>query len=124
MLKPGDLVKAISGGPVMMIEADRGNGEFTFTWFEGERPRSIVLPGPLVRPMPSESQVTDAAHRLPQAVVDLDKRMAVLEEKVDSRGYNTRPMYEVHEEKIQQLEARIERLEQGRERSEEPTKEF
>src|SRR5439155_6478390 len=108
MFKPGDLVEAISGGPVMMVETDRGGGKFTLTWFEDKRPRSIVLPAELLRPVerPTPDDAADA-HRLPQAIVALEGRVAALEENVAARGYDTRPMYEVHEGKIQGLESRI-----------------
>jgi uncharacterized protein YodC (DUF2158 family) len=124
-LSVGDLVRLKAGGPVMAVEAERGDDNFTFTWFENDRPRSMVLPSSLVtlvEAKPQSAMEMDAAYKLPQAIVDLEERVAALEEKLDARGYNTRPMYEVHDEKIKQIEERIGRLERSSEESEDTTK--
>lgn len=121
---PGDIVQAKSGGPVMMVEANRGDNRYTLTWFENDRARSIVLPGDLIRlvekPASDMAAAVDEAYRLPKAVVELERRVFEVERKVVVRGYDTRPMYEAHEQKIKALEARLARLEQG----EDTTKEF
>ena len=49
----------------------------------------------------------DTTAPLPKALVDWEERLSKLEAKFEQRGYNTRPMYEVHEERIAKLEKQL-----------------
>ncbi len=56
-LSVGDMVRLrTKQGPVMLVEADKGHGNFTLSWFEGKRPRSWVLPGALVVKVEDEGE--------------------------------------------------------------------
>jgi len=52
----------------------------------------------------------DTTQELPRAIVDLEDRVASLEKKFQERGYDTRPMFQAHEERISLLEKAIELL--------------
>jgi uncharacterized protein YodC (DUF2158 family) len=118
-LSPGDLVRLRSGGPVMTVEADRGGGNYTYTWITNEgSPRSLLLQASMVVAVEAEAE----PNRLPQAIVGLEDRVTAIEEKILTRGYDTRPMYEVHEKKIQELEARVEELQRSHNELETTTK--
>ncbi len=100
-----------SGGPEMTVGGINSEGKIICEWFEGERPRSrdcwpsqLILIEPKARDVDNSEDITQ---RLPRAIVDLEERLATLEGKFETRGYNTRPMYEVHEQKIRELEVEI-----------------
>lgn len=49
----------------------------------------------------------DTTQPLPRAIVDLERRLAALEEKFQVRGYDTRPFFEEHQKRIAALEATL-----------------
>src|SRR5260370_21690286 len=54
----------------------------------------------------------DTTQKLPRAIVDLENRLKVLEQKFEQRGYDTRPLFEAHETKIKDLEIEMNDLRQ------------
>lgn len=63
----------------------------------------------------------DTTVKLPKALVDWEERLAQaeqrirdLEQRFEERGYDTRPMFEVHEGAIRALTERLDRLEGSR----------
>jgi len=45
----------------------------------------------------------DPTQRLPRAIVDIDERLSKLEKQFVERGYDTRPIFEKHDQDIQSL---------------------
>ena len=52
----------------------------------------------------------DTTARLPRAVSDLEERLSALEAKFADRKYDTRPMFEAHEQRIKYLESQLAKL--------------
>jgi uncharacterized protein YodC (DUF2158 family) len=46
--KPGELVRLKSGSPVMTVHHTDGEGEVVLNWFDGQTPKSHVVPEALL----------------------------------------------------------------------------
>ena len=53
----------------------------------------------------------DPTQVFPKALEEIRQRLAELEEKVATRGYDTRPIFEAHDRQIKDLEAQVKELE-------------
>jgi len=54
-LKVGDLVVLKSGGPVMAVNHDSGDGIFVCTWFSGKKNESARFHEDTLNPAPTEA---------------------------------------------------------------------
>lgn len=52
----------------------------------------------------------DTTAKLPKALADWEERLSALEQKFVDRKYDTRPIFEAHEERIKILEAQVAKL--------------
>ncbi len=56
----------------------------------------------------------DPTQIFPKALEETRRRLAVLEEKVAKRGYDTRPLFESHEQQLVELRNRVQELEKDK----------
>ena len=104
----------------MTVHHTDGQGDVVCNWFENHQARAEVFPELLLDAVDHEqsdaidgrkkTSSEDPTQKLPRAIVDLDKRIEVLERKFEDRGYDTRPFFEEHERRIAALEEELPKL--------------